>query len=314
MFLPLAADHHAHLLLVHVHARVVVDNAKDARQVHVLKSLRRPDVHKLTPIIEGVVLAFVWDMEQVVLLLDRLNFADLLELSEQIEEDLLVKEEAKVQSRALGAHVERLAALQRSDVDRERVVDENLFDGDVLADDPLNVEKVVLIFLSKILRLLLFIIVIFVLFRRFSILHAFSVGEVKFDLVLGNLRSLAKDHAPDTLIYIKVLAQILGHVPLEHQLIVLLGEVLLHELVAASVDLGQLGHLLGLRLLRDRLVEIHLVQVPNEPVDVSDDGAGHEDGSNELEEKGLAGAVQAGGGALAPGCLDHKRPFVPSHL
>ena len=58
-------------------------------------------------------------MEQVVLLLDRLNFADLLELSEQIEEDLLVKEEAKVQSRTLGAHVERLTALQRSDVDRE---------------------------------------------------------------------------------------------------------------------------------------------------------------------------------------------------
>ena len=35
--------------------------------------------------------------------------------------------------------------------------------GAVLADDPLNAEKVVLVFLSKILRLLLFAIVIFVL-------------------------------------------------------------------------------------------------------------------------------------------------------
>ena len=102
------------------------------------------------------------------------------------------------------------------------------------------------------------------------------VSQVKVPLVFGDVLRFAKDEAPNSLVNIQVLANVFSHMPLQNQLVVLLAKVLEHLLVAASVDLGQLHDLLSFGLLRDCLVQVHLVKVHDEPVNVSYDVDRHD--------------------------------------
>ena len=231
--------------MIHVLAWVVVDDPQNARQVHVLQCLSRPDIHELTPFIKGIVFALVRVDEEVVLLLDRLDFSDLLKLSEQVKENLLIEEQSKIESGALGAHVKRLTTLEGRNVHWERVIDEDLLDSRILTDNPLNVEEIVLIFFVKILWVLGVILIIFIFFIWLLLLETLCVGEVKFDLVFGDLRSFPENHAPNAFINIQVLAKILGNMPLKDKLVVLLTEILNHELVAATMDLRELCNFLS---------------------------------------------------------------------
>ena len=111
-----------------------------------------------------------------------------------------------------------------------------MLDSCVLRYDSLNIEEPILILLIKcivsFLRLLFFIIILHLL-----LLNVLSVCQVELDFIFRNLRSLTKDKASDTLVNIEVFSQVLSHMPLQHELIVLLAEVLDHELVITPVDL-----------------------------------------------------------------------------
>ena len=145
-----------------------------------------------------------------------------------------------------------MATLEGGNVHRERVIDEDLLDRCILADNPLNVEEIVLVFFVEILRILWVILFIFIFtIIRLLLLKRLCIGEVEFDLVLGDLRSFTENHAPNAFIDIQVLAKILGNMPLEHKLIVLLAEILDHELVAATVDFRQLCDFFSLGFFRD---------------------------------------------------------------
>ena len=154
-------------------------------------------------------------------------------------------------SMALLLRVDGFATLEGRNVHWERVIDEDLLDSRILTDNPLNVEEIVLIFFVKILWVLGVVLIVFIFFIWLLLLETLCVGEVKFDLVFGDLRSFAKNHAPNALINIQVLAKILGNMPLKDKLVVLLTEILNHELVAATVDLRELCNFLSFRFFSD---------------------------------------------------------------
>ena len=81
-----------HLLLIHVLRWIILDNSQDARQVHKLKSLCRPDIDFTTPFTQLRRLSIVWQVEDVELLLYGVDLPDVLKLLQQGEEDLLVKQ------------------------------------------------------------------------------------------------------------------------------------------------------------------------------------------------------------------------------
>lgn len=231
-----------HLLLVHVLRGVVADNAQNSGQIHELERLSRPIVHNPPPVFQPFALAEILPVEDVVLFLDRVDFAHSLKLLQQVQEDLLVEQEAHIQMICgLAANMEFLTTLQRSKVYWERVINEDGLNCRVLTHNTFDIEEV---FLSFFLVLLwLFLVVLVTLGIFFLLLVRLRVGQVEVNFVFWDLARFAENEASDALIHVEVLSKILCYVPLKHKLVVLLPKVLYHLLVVATVDLWQLRHL-----------------------------------------------------------------------
>ena len=190
-----------HLLLVHVLRGVVADDAQDSGQIHELERLSGAIVYNSPPVFQPFALAKILSVEEVVLFLDRVDFAHSLKLLQQVQEDLFVEQEAHIQMiRGLAANMEFLTALQRSKVHWERVVNQDRLDCGVLAHNTFDIEEVFLSFFFVVLRLFLVVLVTLSIF--FLLLVRLRVGQVEVNFVFRDLARFAENEASDTLIHV----------------------------------------------------------------------------------------------------------------